>query len=175
VISKPSVIIIAGPNGAGKTSFARKLLPLLARPYVFLNFDEWSRNLSVGPSPVRSEFDAGKLMLARMTALIGEREDLIIETTLSSRHYAQRILEWRDKGYVVGLVYLRLPSVDVSFERVKRRVAAGGHGIPEDLVRRRFEKSLRNLETLYKPIVDEWYVWDSLEGDFSPVNSWTSK
>jgi predicted ABC-type ATPase len=52
-------------------------------------------------------------------------------------------------------------------------VAAGGHDIPEGVIRRRFAKSLNYLETRYKPIVDEWYVWDSLEGSFTLAEAWT--
>ncbi len=46
-------------------------------------------------------------------------------------------------------------------------MAAGGHDIPENVIRRRFAKSLNYLETRYKPIVDEWCIWDSLEGQFA--------
>lgn len=59
-----------------------------------------------------------------------------------------------------------------SILRVERRVARGGHDIPEAAIRRRFQKSLDNLEYLYKPLVDEWYVWKSLEGEFAPVDAW---
>jgi predicted ABC-type ATPase len=55
---------------------------------------------------------------------------------------------------------------------VRRRVAAGGHGIPEETIRRRFGRSLEYLGTRYKPIVDEWYVWDSLEGEFRLAEAW---
>jgi predicted ABC-type ATPase len=51
----------------------------------------------------------------------------------------------------------------VAVARVKRRVATGGHDIPEPVVQRRFKRSLVTLDTIYKPIVDEWYVFDSLE------------
>jgi predicted ABC-type ATPase len=59
------------------------------------------------------------------------------------------------------LVYLRPPSADFSVMRVARRVARGGHGIPEDTLRRRFGLSLDYLETVYKPIVDSWEVFAS--------------
>jgi predicted ABC-type ATPase len=83
------------------------------------------------------------------------------------RGYARKITDWKRAGYAVSLVYLRLPSVESSLARVRHRVQAGGHGIPEAIIRRRFVKSLRYLETIYKPVVDEWYIWDSLEGDFA--------
>jgi predicted ABC-type ATPase len=55
---------------------------------------------------------------------------------------------------------------------VQKRVAAGGHDIPEATIRRRFSKSARYFETIYKSLVDEWYVWDSLEGTFALRESW---
>ena len=51
-------------------------------------------------------------------------------------------------------------------------MARGGHNIPEATIRRRFRMSLEYLEKLYKPIVDEWYVWNSLEGDFELAQAW---
>lgn len=103
---------------------------------------------------------AGRLMLARLDALIAARADLVLETTLSSRLYAKRIPEWRAAGYDVELVYVRLPDVETSIARVAHRVRLGGHGVPEPDLRRRFGRSLANLE-LYKPLVDRWQVWDS--------------
>jgi predicted ABC-type ATPase len=67
----------------------------------------------------------------------------------------------------VSLIYLRLPSVEASIERVRRRVEAGGHAVPEAVIRRRFARSIDYLDRIYKPIVDDWSVWESLEGDFS--------
>jgi len=58
---------------------------------------------------------------------------------------------------------------------VQKRVAAGGHVIPEEVIRRRFEKSMIYLETIYKPLVDEWYVRESGEGTFTLTESWDQK
>ena len=84
----------------------------------------------------------------------------MFETTLASRGFAQSIPRWRTLGYEVTRYYLKLPSAEFAIERVKRRVATGGHDISEDIVRRRFARSLLNLETIYKALVDSWYVYD---------------
>jgi predicted ABC-type ATPase len=47
----------------------------------------------------------------------------------------------------------------------KAESAAGGHSVPEAIIRQRFAKSIEYLES-YKPLVDEWYVWDSLRASF---------
>jgi predicted ABC-type ATPase len=105
-------------------------------------------------------------MLQEIDRLVAARAEFMFETTLASLTYATRVPEWRAGGYYVGLVYLRLPNVEASIARVRRRVEAGGHGIPEEIIRRRFFRSLECLEQRYKRVVDEWYIYDSLEGDF---------
>jgi predicted ABC-type ATPase len=169
----PRVIIIGGPNGAGKTTFASEYLSIDRTITAFVNADEISRALGAPNMPVAStNMRAARAMLRRVEELIESGTDLVLETTLASLTYARKIPIWRLRGYHVALIYIRLPDPEQSIERVRRRVAAGGHGIPEDIIRRRFEKSLRYLEDYYKPIVDEWEIWDSLEGDFRRVEAW---
>lgn len=105
-------------------------------------------------------------MIQEIDRLVAARAEFMFETTLATLMYATRIREWRATGYYVGLVYLRLPNVETSIARVERRVQAGGHAINEETIRRRFPRSLECLEQRYKQLVDEWYIYDSLEGDF---------
>ncbi len=148
------ILIIAGPNGAGKTSFANQFLGAGKIKFVFMNADEIARNLG-NPHLSKSavELHAAREMLTRIDALVAEGVDFMFETTLASLTYAQKITEWRKQGYYVTLIYLRLPSVEASLERVHRRVAAGGHDVPEAIVRQRFAKSLAYFEKLLHGIV----------------------
>jgi predicted ABC-type ATPase len=168
----PTLIIIAGPNGAGKTTFAREYLSAEKRSFEFVNADEIARNLSRKDAQAASDVVAARMMIRRINKLVEARADFAVETTLANLAYAQKISTWRRLGYVVSLVYLQLGSVDESIARVRKRVAAGGHGIPEDVIRRRFGKSWAYFETIYRPIVDEWYVWASREGAFVLINPW---
>jgi predicted ABC-type ATPase len=168
----PDLIIIAGPNGAGKTTFAKEFLSKNELRFVFVNADEIARILALeSGSRRRSDIRAGRLMLNQIDDLIGRRADLAIETTLATLTYAQKIPIWRKQGYNVSLVYLRLSSTAESLDRVRRRVEAGGHKIPPEVVTRRFHKSDNYFETVYKTIVDHWYVWESREGRFVQINS----
>jgi predicted ABC-type ATPase len=168
----PDILIVAGPNGAGKTTFANEYLKSERTDFVFVNADEIARELA-DPARSRAELDrrAGREMLGQFGVLVASGRSFVFETTLASRVYAQKIPAWRRQGYAIALTYLRLPSVEMSLKRVRQRVEAGGHGIPEDIIRRRFAKSADYFETIYKPIVDEWYVWDSLEGQFRKAES----
>jgi predicted ABC-type ATPase len=163
----PDILIVAGPNGAGKTTFADEYLKSERKDFVFVNADEIARALAE-PAQSRTRLDrrAGREMLAQFDTLVASGQSFAFETTLASLIYAQKIPPWRRQGYAIALIYLRLPNVEMSLNRVRQRVTAGGHGIPEEVIRRRFAKSADYFETIYKPLVDEWYVWDSLEDEF---------
>ena len=88
-------------------------------------------------------------------------ESFAFETTLSGRTYSRRIRDWRNSGYLVKLWYLRLPDASMAIRRVAHRVAQGGHDVAEHVIRRRFIAGWENLESLYKPIVDSWIVYDN--------------
>jgi predicted ABC-type ATPase len=168
----PDIVVIAGPNGAGKTTFASEYLSREDRRFEFVNADEIARNFSQKrEAQISSDIRAGKMMLKRIDELVDAGADFAIETTLASRTYARKIPVWRQRGYNVSLIYLRLQSVAESLARVRRRVEAGGHDIPEDVIRRRFDKSIAYFETIYKSIVDSWHLWESREGHFAFINS----
>ena len=59
------------------------------------------------------------------------------------------------------LVFLHLNSLDQAVARVGLRVSQGGHAIPLEVIARRFKAGLRNFETLYRPLVDEWQTIDN--------------
>ncbi len=159
------IIIVAGPNGAGKTSFARELLGAALGTYSFVNADEIARTLRTADAEAATvNVAAARVMLKKIDTLTTARRDVMFETTLATLIYRHKIPNWQSAGYSVGLIYLRLPVVETAIARVARRVAAGGHDIPEATIRQRFIRSLDYLDKHYKHIVDEWQVYDSLEG-----------
>jgi predicted ABC-type ATPase len=156
----PEAVIIAGANGAGKTTFARQLLPALYPGVPFLNVDEVQTEDGAFAHPVA----AGREVLRRLGERERQRTSFALETTLSSPMYARRIRSWRGAGYRVSLHFIEVPSADFALRRVAMRVAAGGHAVPEEDVRRRFLRGIDLFARVYKPIVDEWYHWFSDEG-----------
>ncbi len=154
------IIIIAGPNGAGKTTFAKEFLPNEAACPVFINADLIAAGLAPF-EPERAAFKAGRLMLSEIREYALKGDSFAFETTLSGRVYTRLIPGWQREGYQVKLFFLRLDSPELAIARVRQRVRAGGHHIPSHVVYRRFQAGLRNLEHLYKPLVDEWAVYDN--------------
>lgn len=156
----PKIYIIAGSNGSGKTTLANTLLPEFLHCKEFVNADL----IAAGLSPFNVEsvaLQAGRLMLERISDLAKRWQDFAFETTLSTLSYAEHIKKWREAGYEVHLIFLWLDSVEISIERVKCRVASGGHNIPEATIRRRYQRGLHNFFHIYKNMVTSWEVYDN--------------
>ncbi len=67
----------------------------------------------------------------------------------------------KGSGFQVHLFYLWLPSPDLALLRIRDRVESGGHNVPEADVRRRFGRTLVNLFTLYRPLLDTLHFFDN--------------
>jgi predicted ABC-type ATPase len=156
----PKCIVIAGPNGAGKTTFAREFLPHDRGILNFVNADL----IAAGLSPLRPPLAAraaGRLVLAELDRLVGEREDFGFESTLSGRGYVERLRHWKSLGYHVEIVFLRLSSPRLALKRISMRVAQGGHDVPRADVIRRFTRGRENFEKLYQPFADSWAMYNN--------------
>lgn len=143
----------AGPNGAGKTTFALEYLPQVAGCTRFINADLIAAGLSP-LAPERELLAASRLFLREIEERIEAGEDFAFETTLAGRTYLRLIERLQRDGWRVELIYLALPSVEMSKLRVAERVAHGGHNIPLADIERRFPRSLRHLLNDFSHRVD---------------------
>jgi predicted ABC-type ATPase len=159
----PTLYIIAGCNGAGKTTASNTILPTILDCKEFINAD----SIAAGLSPFDAEkyaFEAGRLMLRRIDQMIAEKVDFAIETTLSSRNYLSKISNAKLVGYRVVILFFWLNNKSLAVRRVKNRVSNGGHNIPIDVIKRRYERGLRNFFELYIPKSDYWSFFDNSNG-----------
>jgi predicted ABC-type ATPase len=153
-------VILAGPNGAGKSTAAPELLQGALAVNEFVNADVIARGLSAF-DPESAAIAAGRVMLARIRELAEQRVSFAFETTLASRSFAPWLRDLRASGYTVHLFFLWLSSADLAVERVAERVAAGGHSIPADTVRRRYRAGIRNFFSLYQTVVNSWALYNA--------------
>lgn len=72
-------------------------------------------------------------------------QSFAVETTLAGKNYLQMMLDARNRGFELVLVYIGTESVGINLARIRNRVLAGGHDVPENDVRRRYRRSLANL------------------------------
>ena len=156
----PRLYIISGCNGAGKTTASYTLLPEMLAYSPFVNSDEFAKGLAPF-SPERASIKASRYMVMKIRYLFQRKEDFAIETTLATRTLLNTIRQARDEGYTVTLLYFWLNSPDLAVARVKARVEAGGHNIPEETVRRRYSMGLRYFFEDYAPICDRWILADN--------------
>jgi len=156
----PDLIILAGPNGAGKSTLAPLLLPHGLGLVDYVNADAIAQGLSAF-APETVAFEAGRIMLRRLDELASQQVSFAFETTLATRSYAPRLRELCLRGYRVHLVFLWLPTAEVAVRRVRERVSAGGHAVPEEVIRRRYERGRRNFLDLYQSLATTWTVYDN--------------
>ena len=157
---KKKCYIIAGPNGAGKTTFANEFLPIEADCLNFINADLIAGGLSPF-QPEKVAIEAGRIMLRQMDEFVLNNESFAFETTFSGKGSAQKITDWKYQGYAIIIYYLKLPSVDMAIERVRFRVSQGGHNVPGDVIKRRYDRSWENFQQIYRPLADAWTVFDT--------------
>lgn len=152
--------IIAGPNGAGKTTFATEFLPRYANCRNFINADLIARGLSPF-DPDSGLLRAGRMVLERIAEFTEARSDFAFETTLSGRAYVPLLRRVKQSGFRLHMFYLWIPGAELALLRIRDRVEGGGHNVPEHDVRRRFGRSLTNLFSLYRPLLDTLHFFDN--------------
>ena len=168
--STPNVVVLAGPNGAGKSTSAPSILKDALGVDEFVNADVIARDSRASnPSAAMA---AGRIMLARLRDLARQRTSFAFETTLASRSFAPWLADLIGDGYQFHLVFLCLPDPEMAVARVAARVLEGGHNVPEETIRRRFEAGLSNFFKLYQPMAATWEFWDnSTESGLIPIAS----
>jgi predicted ABC-type ATPase len=162
----PRIFVLAGTNGAGKSSVAGALLRQAGTDY--FNPDEaTARILAANPGISTADANSaawhqGKRLLERA---IAEHLDFAFETTLGGHTLSTLLHEALAAGIEVRMWFVGLSSPELHMARVRARVARGGHDIPEDKIRERYDRSRINLIALM-PRLTELRVYDnSLEAD----------
>jgi predicted ABC-type ATPase len=138
----PRLTIIAGANGCGKSTFTARSSFVYRIP--LLDPDAISKALqptALGTSTVA----AARKVLNSARQHIEKGEGFAVETTLSGQGYLQMMLEARSHGFEIVLVYIGTERVEFNLGRIRDRVLAGGHNVPEVDVRRRYLRSFQNL------------------------------
>jgi predicted ABC-type ATPase len=153
--------VLAGVNGAGKSSIIGATIRDKGGEYY--NPDEAARQImAANPGLGQTEANAaaweqGRRLLERA---IEQGLDFTFETTLGGNTMPRLLAEAAKRGAEVHVFYVGLASADAHIERVRQRVRAGGHDIPEADIRRRYRHSLINLVQLL-PVLTELRVYDN--------------
>ncbi len=161
-----TLFIIAGANGSGKTTFALNFADI--ENLYFINADEIAKEYD--PNDIEKyKIKAGKEFFFRLNSKLQENDSFVIETTLSGKYLTKVISKAKTQGFKAVLVYLYLEKNQENILRVKNRVLAGGHNVPEKDIIRRYYRSRKLFLHLYKDLVDEWLLFYNGDDKFELV------
>jgi predicted ABC-type ATPase len=150
--------LIVGPNGAGKsTLFAHVIEP--DRPGLpFVNADRIAAE-RFGPDAEARSYEAAEIAARARSALIDARLDFCTETVFSHESKLELIATAGGAGYDIVLHVVLIPA-GLSGPRVAARVATGGHSVPEEKIRSRYER-IWPLVAAAVPMVRDAIFWDN--------------
>jgi len=137
---RPIVVAIAGSNGAGKTTFFHSHLADCGLPFV--NADEIAAELDLGP------YEAAEAAATVRNSMVASGESFVFETVFSDP-VGDKVGFLQDahaRGFQVVLIFIEIKNAAASIERVAIRVAQGGHDVPDEKLKARFERTQANLQ-----------------------------
>ncbi|MBR6229801.1 MAG: zeta toxin family protein [Eubacterium sp.] len=152
-------VIFAGVNGAGKTTLYQTNEEYLDLPRI--NLDEIVRGIGSWKNS-RDISEAGIIAVREIRRLFDEGRSFNQETTLCGHSIFRNIFKAKELGYSIELSYVGLRTAEIAIERVAQRVRDGGHGIPEEDIRRRYNESLINLKKII-PFCDRARIYDNTQ------------
>jgi predicted ABC-type ATPase len=165
-MDNPKLVIVGGPNGSGKSTFAEEYVERFHIPYLGADLiaaelcpeDTWS-----------SRNQAGRLFSRRLSENIKQGNSLVIESTLSGLSLKRHIEKANERDYEVILVFVTLDSPQLCIERIKERVAQGGHHVPDNDVIRRFSRARENFWYHYRPLASQWSLYSNTGDAFDSI------
>ncbi len=163
---QPTIYVLAGVNGTGKSSIGEGIFN--GEGSVVFNPDTIAakiRALHPDISLTLANAHAWQIGKSLLEQAIEERKDYRFETTLGGRTIAQLLQQAACGGHRLHLWFCGLESPELHLQRVRARVARGGHDIPEAKIRERWTGSRENLIRLL-PHIHHLRVYDnSVEAD----------
>jgi predicted ABC-type ATPase len=155
----PRLWIVAGPNGSGKTSlYDNADIEDFGRSVWIINPDALSQRICdiERLEPVAANLEAVRRIERWLYASIEAHQTVGVETVLSTPKYRALVLAAKQRNFMIRLIYVLLSSGHLNIERIRLRVAKGGHDVPSDKVLERREKSLSQLPWFLYQADDAW-------------------
>jgi predicted ABC-type ATPase len=157
----PVLTVVGGPNGSGKSSIIRGV-EFEGRDNL-LEADAIAKRINPA-NPRGAAVAAAREVIRRIGEYLTNHQSFAIETTLSSRSTLATMRQAQAYGFTVRLVYVCLDNPERSIQRVRERVAQGGHDVPDSDIRRRYNRSLLNLPAALR-LVHQAVVYDNSEAE----------
>ena len=151
----PEVIVFAGPNGSGKSTITQ--MAKVGGEYI--NADDIKR------TTLCTDLEAAVKAEELRERMINDKKDFTFETVLSTDRNVLLLQRAKEQGYFVRGIYVLTSNVDINVARVQAREALGGHGVPEEKIRSRYDKALALIPKFVK-ICDILHIYDNTREPF---------
>jgi len=159
--------LLAGGNGVGKSTFYKTRLEPLGLP--FINADILAKQL-YPQQPEQHSYEAARIAETMRTELLQQGRTFCFETVFSHPSKIDFVAQAKAMDYEIVLVFIHLESVQLNQARVSQRVSEGGHDVPEDKVKNRIPRTLKNIKKVI-PLCDTCYFLDNslLDNPFQQI------
>ena len=147
---KPEIIVFAGPNGSGKSTITK--LARVIEPYI--NADDIKRTTHC------SDMEAAIKAEELREASLSEQSDFTFETVLSTDRNLNLLKRAKEQGYFIRCIYVLTDNSEINEIRVLARESHGGHGVPTEKIRARYDRCLKLIPELVK-ICDVMHIYDN--------------
>ena len=155
VVRLPEVVVFAGPNGSGKSTITR--MAKIGGEYI--NADDIKR------TTLCTDLEAAIKAEELRERMLVDRKDFTFETVLSTDRNLLLLQRAKEKGYFIRGIYVLTCNADINVARVNAREALGGHGVPEEKIRSRYDKALA-LIPKFVEICDILHIYDNTQEPF---------
>jgi len=146
----PEIIVFAGPNGSGKSTITK--MAKVIEPYI--NADDIKR------TNYCSDLEAAQMAEKMRESAVKEKRSFTFETVMSTERNLNLLKRAKEQGYFIRCIYVLTSDVNINVLRVESREAFGGHGVPENKIRSRYEKALNLIPELVK-VCDVMHIYDN--------------
>lgn len=143
----PSLRLVAGPNGSGKTTLTDELRQKYNVPLgQYTNPDEIEKSLKeTDLTPLGRSQLAQKISKDQREKWLADSISHSYESVMSHPSHIDFIKKANSLGYKTYLYYVCIADPQINMERVDERVISGGHPVPKDKIKARYERSLNQL------------------------------
>jgi predicted ABC-type ATPase len=151
----PEVVVFAGPNGSGKTTITH----MLKTVGVYINADD------IKKSSLCTDLEAAIKAEELREHMLKTGKEFTFETVLSTDRNLKLLKKAKEKGYFIRCFYILTNNYKINKARVRMRESMGGHDVPEEKIKSRYEKALNLLPELIK-VCDIVHIYDNTSSPF---------
>lgn len=166
------MVVISGPNGAGKSTLYDTVIRPAIAPLPFINADVLQRQY-LGSDPAKA-YEAAQLATQEREYRLMRGESFVTETVFSHPSKLALVSDAQAAGFSVAVYHVGVTSATLAIARVRHRVQEGGHPVPDDKVRERYDRNGPLIRDAMM-VADRGYVYDNSRLNQTPRRLMTFK